>query len=354
MSRFLNRKYASLSAYTPGEQPRGTDYIKLNTNESPYAPAPEVLEVIDRRRMSDLRLYPDPECRLLRQSLARAYGTVPQRVFVCNGSDDALNFAFMAFGGAGAAFADITYGFYSVFAALHGVECTIVPLRDDFSVDPADYCGVGRTVFIANPNAPTGLCLSVGQIERIVESNPGNVVVVDEAYVDFGARSACSLTDKYDNLMVVRTFSKSRSLAGARLGFAVAQEPLIRDLELLKYSTNPYNVNRLTLDIGAAALQAQPYYDDCCRRIINSRQRAAERLRALGMSVTDSCANFLFARSPAVGGAELYAALKARGVLVRHFDSDRIRDYVRITVGTDAQMDALVSAVKEILEEKTR
>lgn len=354
MSRFLDGKYAELSAYTPGEQPRGREYVKLNTNESPYPPAEEVLRAVSRDRICDLRLYPDPECTELRRRLAETYGTRPERVFVCNGSDDALNFIFMAFCGCGAVFPDISYGFYRVFAQLHGVNFRTAPLRADFTIDCSDYCGVNRTVVIANPNAPTGLCLNPEQVETIVRSNPDNMVVIDEAYIDFGGQSACPLTDRYDNLIVVRTFSKSRSLAGARLGFAIASEPVIRDLEKLKYSTNPYNVNRLTLDIGCAALDADKYYRDNCEKIIKTRQRTAAALRAYGFEVTDSAANFLFARSSDIGGKELYMLLKDRDVLVRHFGGERTDGYVRITVGTDGQMDVLLRKIKEILEERTK
>ena len=239
MSRFLNARYAGLTAYTPGEQPRDRQYIKLNTNESPYPPSPAVLAALDRQDVADLRLYSDPEGTALRAALAQRYGVTPGQVFLSNGSDDILNFAFMAFGADGAVFPGLTYSFYPVFADLHQVAYETVPLAEDFSIDPAALAGRGKLTVLANPNAPTGLALSLDQVEAIVAADPAHVVVVDEAYVDFGADSAASLVDRYDNLLVVMTYSKSRSMAGARLGFALGSRALIEDLEKLKYSTDP-------------------------------------------------------------------------------------------------------------------
>ena len=349
MSRFLNKKYSGLTAYTPGEQPRDLQYIKLNTNESPYPPGAGVSAAITAPEIGDLRLYSDPTCTALRERFADLYKVDLPNVFVANGSDDILNFAFMAFGGDGVVFADITYGFYPVYAALHGIDAVEIPLKEDFSIDPTGFVNAGRMVVIANPNAPTGIAMPLGEIEGIVKSNPKHVVLIDEAYVDFGGSSALSLTKKYDNLLVVGTFSKSRSLAGARLGFAVASEAIIEDLERLKYSTNPYNVNRLTQTIGIAALGENGYYMDNCKKIIETREYTAAALGELGFRVLPSSANFIFAESGRIGGAEFYRQLKARGILVRHFDSPKICNFNRITIGTKEQMEKFVNTTREIL-----
>ena len=355
MSRFLNSKYIELDAYTPGEQPTDMKYIKLNTNESPYPPSQKVLDAVNSAEVSKLNLYSDPTCNALKDAIAGLYGKKRENVFVSNGSDDILNFSFMAFCEGSkrkVRFPEISYGFYSVYAELHGVEYTAVPLKDDFSIDVSDYCHNDATVVIANPNAPTGIALSRNDVERILVSNPDQLVLIDEAYVDFGAESAISLTEKYDNLLVVCTFSKSRSLAGARLGFAIANKEIISDLEKIKYSTNPYNVNRLTLLAGEAAIKDNEYYMNNCRLIEQTREYTQNELRRLGFYTTESKANFIFAKSEDIGGEELYLKLKSRGILVRHFTKEKIKDFNRITVGTKEQMDALLTAIGEILEEK--
>ena len=351
MSRYLNPCYQALEAYTPGEQPRDMAYIKLNTNESPFPPAPSVAAAVTATELDNLRLYSDPTGKALKEKLAGLYGVAAENMFLANGSDEILNFAFMAFGGSGAAFPDITYGFYPVFGQLHGVVCDIKPLKADFSLDYSDYCGIGKMVVIANPNAPTGMTIPVAQIEEILKSNPGNVVVIDEAYVDFGGESCYPLIGKYDNLLVVRTYSKSRCLAGGRLGYAIGPAGLIGDLEKLKYSTNPYNVNRLTLVLGEASVDAEAYYQEKCAEIIRVRQWTAKQLEGLGFSVLPSSANFLFARSDKIGGEALYRMLKQRGILVRHFTAERIREFNRVTIGTRQQMEVFLETVKEILRE---
>ena len=350
MSRFFTEKYASLTPYTPGEQPRDMQYVKLNTNESPFPPSPGVAAAV-AAEAGRLQLYSDPENMALREKLAQVYGVSPRQIIVTNGSDEVLNFAFMAFGSEKApmAFPDITYGFYPVFAELNHIPYTQIPLRADFSIDPRDYMGIGKTIVIANPNAPTGLCLSQADIEAIVRSNPDNVVIVDEAYVDFGAESAVKLVDRYDNLLVAQTFSKSRSMAGARLGFGIGNPQLIADLNTIKYSTNPYNVNRMTEFAGVAALEENSYYMENAQTIIRNRQWTTQQLRALGFTVLDSKANFLFAKSDRIPGGELYRGLKQRGVLVRHFAKAPIDPFVRITVGTMAQMEILITKIQEML-----
>lgn len=352
MSQFLHTKYAPLEAYTPGEQPRDKKYIKLNTNESPYPPSPQVVDALTRQEVEDLRLYSDPEGTALREKLAALYGCGPENVFLSNGSDDILNLAFMAFGQDGAVFPGLTYSFYPVFAALHGVLYDTVPLREDLSIDVDGLCGTGRLTVLANPNAPTGLALSLEEVERIVASNPDHVVVVDEAYVDFGAQSAVPLIQKYENLLVVMTYSKSRSMAGARLGFALASRPIIEDLEKLKYSTNPYNVNRLTLKLGEAAVDSDAYFRENARKIMATREKTAQALRALGFTLPDSKSNFLFVKREGLDGGLLYQKLKDRGVLIRHFSDPRIAQYNRVTVGTDEEMEAFLTQVKAIMKEE--
>ncbi len=353
MSRFLSEKYRTLEAYVPGEQPQDKEYIKLNTNESPYPPPEGVLSAITAQEISDLRLYPDPDCRLLRSKLAERYGLKPENIYVANGSDDILNFAFMAFAGDGgkAVFPEITYGFYPVFAALNGVEAAEIPLREDFSIEPSDYFNAGGMVVIANPNAPTGKALSLDDISSILEANRDNVVLIDEAYVDFGAWSALELLDRYENLLVVRTFSKSRSMAGARLGFAMAHPALIDDLNRIKYSTNPYDINRLTQIAGAAAIDSDQYYEGCCKAIVSTRERTAAELKKRGFEVVPSVTNFLFIKTEAVSGSGLYEKLKDRGILIRHFSKEKIRDYNRVTIGTDEEMDIFLQRIDEILKE---
>ena len=352
MSRFLDERYSGLDAYVPGEQPQDKKYIKLNTNESPYPPSPQTVAAVNSAEAENLRLYPDPDGTVLTKKLAELYGVDSSNVFLANGSDDILNFAFMAYcaNGRKSYFADITYGFYKVFANLHLSDYTQIPLKEDFSIDEKDYCNLDGCIFIANPNAPTGLCLSLDKIESIIKSNPDNVVVIDEAYVDFGAQSAVSLVNKYNNLLVVQTFSKSRSMAGARLGFAIGGTEIIKDLHKLRYSTNPYNINRVTLAAGAAAVDSQQYYTDNCKKIETARDYVTAELQNMGFEVLPSKANFVFAKTDKISGEELYLKLKDAGILVRHFTAERIKEYNRITIGTMEQMEILVKKIKEITE----
>lgn len=352
MSRFFSNKYSSLTPYTPGEQPRDVAYIKLNTNESPYPPSPKA-QKLAALALDQLMLYPDPDCKTLRETAAAALDISVDEILFTNGSDDVLNFAFMAFcdDTCGAAFPDITYGFYSVFAQLNGIDYVQIPLTEDFSVRAEDYIGLGRTIFIANPNAPTGKALPLSQIERIVAGNPNNVVVVDEAYVDFGAQSAVQLIGKYDNLLVTQTFSKSRSMAGARLGMGIGSKALIKDLNTVRYSTNPYNINRMTMAAGIGALDDEAYFRENCQKIQKTRAWTMQALQSLGFTVVDSMTNFVFAAHPKIDGKTLYTQLKQRRILVRHFDAPRLTAYNRITIGTPEQMGVLIDTLKEILEE---
>lgn len=353
MSRFSSERLAALDPYVPGEQPRDMKYVKLNTNESPFPPAPAVLQAV-AAEAGKLNLYCDPDCTRLRAAAAALYGLAPENILPVNGSDEALYFAFTAFCGSARpmAFADITYGFYPVFAAVTCTPAHILPLREDFSLDPADYCGLHENIVLANPNAPTGMALAPADIEKILLSNPDNVVIVDEAYVDFGGESCVPLIGKYDNLLVVQTFSKSRSLAGARLGFALGNAALIGDLNTVKFSTNPYNVNRMTQAAGMAAIASQDYTLENCRRVAENRAYTARALEDMGFRVLPSKANFLFAAHPAAAGQALYRALKDRGVLVRWFDKPRIREWLRITIGSREQMDGLLAAMKTILNDE--
>ena len=351
MSRFLNVQYRAVEAYTPGEQPRDMQYIKLNTNESPYPPAPSVVAAVTKEQVELLRLYSDPTAKNLKEKLAGLYGVKPEMIFVSNGSDEVLSFAFMAFGGHGAVFPDISYGFYEVFAGLYGINAEKIPLEDDFSLDYKKYCGKNRLVVIANPNAPTGMTIPVWQIEKIVQTNPDAVVLIDEAYVDFGGETCLPLVEKYDNLLVTRTFSKSRCLAGGRLGYAFASPAIIADLEKIKYSTNPYNINRLTLLLGEKTVDAEGYYQEKCREIAVTREWSREQLLRLGFAVLPSKTNFIFVKTDKMDGGELYKKLKAKGILVRHFTNSRICQYNRITIGTREQMEALIDTMKEVLYE---
>lgn len=352
MSRWINECYAGLKEYTPGEQPTDMNYIKLNTNESPFAPSPSVLRAVNGEAVSMLNLYPDPTCKRLKQKLAKLYGVNETNVFVSNGSDDILNFSFLAFCNASdhpVRFPSVSYGFYRVYAELYHTRYTEVPLNPDFTIDINEYLHNDSTVVIANPNAPTGLALSKSEIERIVAANSDHLVLIDEAYVDFGAESCVELIHRYPNLLVVQTYSKSRSMAGARLGFAFGNSELIADLEKIKFSTNPYNINRLTLLAGEAAVEEDSYYKNHCRQIAEIREDTQTRLRQMGFVCTDSKANFIFAKSSQIGGKELYLRLKERGILVRHFDTPSICEYNRITVGTKAQMDCLIDTIASIV-----
>ena len=345
----LPRKLRELVPYAPLS---GSYRIRLDANESFLSPPPELMEEIAAAVMRvDFNRYPDPYAVELCEKCAAFFGVDSSMVVAGNGSDEVLAFAFLAFCEKGAAFADITYGFYPVFAQLFGIAAQEVPLREDFSVNTGDYAGVPGTVFLANPNAPTGLCLPLAEIEALLRQDPDRLVVVDEAYVDFGGESAACLLGRYDNLLVVGTFSKSRSLAGARLGYAVGSPALIADLNTVKFSFNPYNINRLTLLAGEAALADAPYFARCCTQVAAVRDETAQALRALGFTVTDSKTNFLFAGAhPAVSGGEYYAALRQSSILVRHFTLPRIENWVRITVGTAAQMQRLVDVTKQILD----
>ncbi len=350
MSRFFSKKYDMLTPYTPGEQPRDKSYIKLNTNESPFPPSPYALR-LSRQAAANIQLYSDPTCTKLVEIACEKYGVGKDEIIFTNGSDEILNFAFMAFcdDKRPVVFPDITYGFYPVFAKLNNVPFEEIPLDDDFSIKVTDYIGINKNIFIANPNAPTGMVLPLSDIEKIVKSNPDNIVVIDEAYIDFGGESAIPLTKIYDNILVTRTFSKSYSLAGARLGFGIGSKELIADINTIKYSTNPYNVNTLTMYAGIGALADENYFEKCIKTIQDNRAFVTEELKKMSFSVLESKSNFLFAKTEKMGGKELYLALKEKGILVRHFDKERIKDFIRITIGDIEDMKTLLIVLEEIL-----
>ena len=351
MSRFFSSKYDKLVPYVPGEQPKDMKYIKLNTNESPFPPSEKAIKAA-AEMAGTLQLYSDPEVTPLVAKMSEVFGVEKDEVLMTNGSDEILNFAFMAYCDSEhpAVFPNITYGFYPVFCEINNLPYEEIPLREDFTINVEDYIGVNKTIFIANPNAPTGIALPVSEIERIVKSNPDNVVVIDEAYVDFGGESCIPLTKKYDNLLVTQTFSKSRSMAGARLGFGIGNKKLIQDLNTIKYSTNPYNINRMTMAAGVGVLCDEEYTKKNCQTIIENRAYTVAELRKIGFEVLDSSANFIFAKHPNKDGKEIYLELKARGILIRHFDKPLLCQYNRITIGTKEQMQVLIDTLKEMVK----
>ena len=340
MSRFMSRRFDDLEAYVPGEQPRDMQYVKLNTNESPFPPSPAVFAAVNEEEVSRLNLYPDPEGLLLRQKLSKLYGVGVENIFLANGSDELLNFFFMAFCDAHrpVAFPDISYGFYPVYAGLYNLPYTQIPLREGFRLSYQDYCHIDSSVVIAKPNAPTGRAIPPEEIEEIVRTNPRHVVLIDEAYIDFGGESCLPLIHRYSNLIVCQTFSKFRSLAGGRLGYAMGHPELIADLNKIKYSTNSYNINRLTLTAAAAAIDSNDYYVQNSRIIQENRAYTVAALERLGFETVPSLANFIFTRCPAIPGGTLYEKLRAKGVLVRHWTKPAIADYLRITIGSREQI----------------
>lgn len=354
MSRFLSKRFSEMKPYVPGEQPQDMSYIKLNTNESPFPPSPKVLKAVNIEEVAKLQLYPDPENKSLVKAIAAFYQLEPEQVMAANGSDEILGYAFLAFCDKqkGVCFPDISYGFYKVYAELYGIDVRSVPVKDDLSVDYRDYLTCGRTMVIANPNAPTGLCLPQEQIDEILKANPDDLLILDEAYVDFGGATCLPLLQKYDNLLIIRTFSKSRSLAGARIGFALSSAAVIEDLNKMKFSFSPYSINRLSMAAGVAAMEDKEYFERCAQKIIITREKTKASLINMGFIVTDSCTNFLFVKHPRFRGQELYQRLKKEGILVRHFKQEKIDQYLRITVGMPEEMEKLLAVLEEIIEEK--
>ncbi len=352
MNPFWSPIVAALRPYVPGEQPRLEGIVKLNTNENPYGPSPRALEAIRRATTEELRLYPDPASSLVKAAVARQHGLDEAEVFVGNGSDEVLAHAFQALlhHDRPLLFPDVTYSFYPVYAQLYGVAHQTVPLAEDFSIRVEDYLGrAAGAIVIANPNAPTGMLLELAAVERLVAGCASIPVVIDEAYVDFGGATAAGLIRRYPNLLVVQTLSKSRSLAGLRVGFAMGDPGLIEALVRVKDSFNSYPVDRLATVGAAAALDDREHFDACCQRVVATRAWLDARLGALGFQVLPSAANFLFARHPGRDAAALAAALRERSIVVRHFRAPRIDQFLRITVGTDEQCQRLVVALEQIL-----
>ncbi|WP_034443963.1 histidinol-phosphate transaminase [Butyrivibrio sp. AE2032] len=337
--------------YVPGEQPKIKNIIKLNTNECPYPPAPGVQEKLRNMDYDDFRLYPDPEASTLTTALSKYYGVPKDQIFVGVGSDDVISMAFMTFFNSRKEilFPDVTYSFYDVWADLYRIPYKRVPLDGDFKIRKEDYYGKNGGVIFPNPNAPTGILEDLDMIEDVVKHNPDVVVIVDEAYIDFGGKSALPLIEKYDNLLVVQTFSKSRSMAGLRIGYAFGSKKLIGYLQDAKFSFNSYTMNRPSLEVGAAAVEDDAYFKEVCSKIIATRERVKPEFAKLGFEFTDSQANFIFARHKTVPGKEIFDKLRERGIIVRRWDAHRIADHLRITIGTDEEMDKLLEALKEIL-----
>ena len=329
--------------YVPGEQPRREGIIKLNTNENPYGPAPGVQAILRGFEAEELRLYPDPSAGALTEALAEWYGLSPSQVFVGVGSDDVLAMAFLTFFNSGKPilFPDITYSFYSVWADLYRIPYERPALDEDFRIRKEDYFRENGGIIFPNPNAPTSLAMGLEDVEDIISRNPGVVVIVDEAYIDFGGESALPLIEKYENLLVVQTFSKSRSMAGVRIGYAMGSPALIKALSDVKYSFNSYTMSRTAIRLGVAAVRDEAYFQETTHKIKATRKQAAERLSRLGFVYPDPSANFIFASRPGTDAKALFEALKASGIYVRYFEGPRVGDYLRITIGTDEQMEAL-------------
>ncbi|MET0100200.1 MAG: histidinol-phosphate transaminase [Sedimenticola sp.] len=351
MSRYWSKIVHELTPYVPGEQPKMTDLTKLNTNENPYGPSPRAIEALKAEAADTLRLYPDPNADRLKEAVAGYYGVTPGQVFVGNGSDEVLAHTFQGLlkHDLPLLYPDITYSFYPVYCGLYGVAYETVPLNDRFEIDVEDYARPNGGIIFPNPNAPTGRLLPLEAIERLLRANSDSVVVVDEAYIDFGGESAIGLVDSYSNLLVIQTLSKSRSLAGLRTGFAVGSSELVEALERVKNSFNSYPLDRFAIAGGVAAMEDREYFEQTCGRIIASREKMTADLEAAGFQVIPSSANFVFARHPQRDAAELSAQLRERAIIVRHFKQPRIDQYLRITVGTDEECNKLTLALKEIL-----
>ncbi len=337
--------------YVPGEQPKLSNIIKLNTNENPYPPAPGVEKVLRDYDVAELRKYPDPEVKDLVDAIAKDKGLSPEQVFVGVGSDDVLAMAFLTFFGSEdpILFPDITYSFYDVWAELFRIPYEVQPLKDNFSIEVADYKKKNGGIIIPNPNAPTGIEEPEGFLEEIIASNPDSVVIIDEAYVDFGAKSVLPLIDKYDNLLVVQTFSKSRSLAGSRIGYAMGNPKLIAYLNDCKYSFNSYTMDRLTILLGKASIEDQAYFTEQVNKIIATREWTSVKLRELGFTLPDSKTNFVFASHKEKKAEDIFVALKEKGIFVRYFKKPRIDNYLRISIGTQEEMESLIAALKGIV-----
>jgi len=350
MSQYWTDIVKSLDPYVPGEQPQDQQYVKLNTNENPYPPSPRVIQAIDQYNKQKLKLYPDPESTLLRQALAQRFGVETENVFVGNGSDEVLAHSFQAFlkHSLPLLFPAISYSFYPVYCGLYDIDYRTLPLAEDFTLNIKDYNIPNGGIILPNPNAPSSVLLALDQIEQLCQ-NSSSVVIIDEAYIDFGGKSAIALTRKYDNLLVIQTFSKSRSMAGLRLGYAIGHKDLIEALVRIKNSFNSYPVDSIAQVAAVASLQDEAYFQQSCQSIIRTRDHLTDQLAQLGFNVLPSAANFIFATHPGHPAEQLYLKLKKNGVLVRYFKKALIDQYLRITVGTDQEIEILISKLKQIL-----
>lgn len=351
MSRYWSALVSQLTPYVPGEQPRRDRLVKLNTNENPYGPSPAVLQAIAAVAADELRRYPDPESTELKAAVAAYHGLRPGQVFIGNGSDEVLAHVFQGLlqHDKPLCFPEITYSFYPVWCDLYGIQYRQIPNSGDLSIDPAAFPADNGGIIIPNPNAPTGLLLSLTEVATLARTHRDSVVVIDEAYIDFGGDSAVGLVERYDNLLVVQTLSKSRSLAGLRVGFAMGSPQLIEALDRIKNSFNSYPLDVLAQRAALAALQDEAHFRDSCARVIASREQLCSGLRALGFEVLPSAANFVFTRHPGHAAGELFSALRERGIVVRYFDKPRISDYLRISIGTEQDCEALLGALRELL-----
>ena len=357
MSKFWNDKIKEIEPYVPGEQPKDKKYIKLNTNENPYPPSEKVIEKIKSMNLEDLKLYPDPDVSELRKVIAEYFSKkideriTKEQIFVGNGSDEVLALIFMTFFNKGdkVYYPDITYSFYPVYADLFDLKEIKVPLNENFEIEIEKYFGLDGHIIITNPNAPTSIALKLEEIEKIAEKNPNQLIVVDEAYVDFGAESAVKLVNKYDNVFVVQTFSKSRSMAGIRLGYALGCESIIEGLNRLKFSFNSYTIDRISIETGIESFKDNEYFEKTNAKIIQTREKTSEKLKKLGFKVLNSSANFIFISHDKVFAGDLYKQLKDNGVLVRYFAKDRIDNYLRVTIGTDEEMGIFIEKLEDLL-----
>lgn len=351
MSKFWNETVNKIEPYVPGEQPRDKKYVKLNTNENPYPPSKKVLEAVKNSANEDLRLYPDPLCTELNETIAKFYGLDKDNIFLGNGSDEVLAFSFMTFFSKDKTilFPDISYSFYPVYAEFFGLNYKMVPLDEEFNIPIEELKKENGGVILPNPNAPTGKYIDTDKLKELLEANKDTVVIIDEAYIDFGGESMVKYIKDYKNLLVVQTFSKSRSLAGGRIGFALGDKELIEGLNRVKNSINSYTIDRVALNAGKAAIEDKEYFEETRNKIIKTRENVIKTLREMGFKVLDSKANFVFASHKDFEGQYLYEELRNRGVLVRFFNKDRINKFLRITIGTDEEMDVLIEKLKEII-----
>lgn len=350
MSYFFLDEYENMETYIPGEQPKDRQYIKLNANESSLPPSPKVMEAMSIAQINGMSHYSDPHCTELRKAIGETFGVTYDQVFVGNGADEVLGFCMLAFfkPGMKVCFPDITYDFYRTYAKTYRLDFEQFAIRDDMTINVEDYINTDRDVILANPNNPTGLSIPVSEIEKIVAKNPHRMVVIDEAYVDYGNESCIPLVQKYDNLVVVQTFSKSRNMPGARIGFAISSKEIIEDMNKIKFTFNPFNMSSLAIAGGTAAIKDQSYFHKCVAEVIGMREEFENELESLGYEVIRTTTNFTFFKPKGVDATTMARELKERGILVRHYDEEKVKEYLRITIGTKMEMEIVINNIKEI------